>query len=473
MRAIVIMLLCSCCFYLQAQQHFAGNWSGKLQVNVPLRLVLHIKDGTGGTYVTMDSPDQNAFGIKSDTAITAGDSIAVRFSRLKAIYKGKLVTPNDGAMQLNGTWNQGEYQFPLQLVKASETSLKDERPQHPRPPFSYISEDVVYANKNKTVTLGATLTVPNDGRKHPAVVLITGSGQQDRDETVFGHKPFWVIADYFTRNGFAVLRVDDRGVGKSTGEINNATSADFAQDVAASLDYLSARKEIDVQRIGLLGHSEGGMIAPVVAAQWPISFMILLAAPAVKGGEVLDEQRAAILKANGVPKSVSEELQALSLTLNKIVIDSETKEIATTKSKEALTSWMKTASESARSVVGIASINDASAYAVRSVNQMYVPWFKYFLQYDPASELKKSSCPVLAVYAGKDIQVLAHQNRDPMEKILKQSRQPGKYKVVEVSGVNHLFQTCVSCTLEEYATLSETFSEDVMKMMVEWMNSLR
>jgi pimeloyl-ACP methyl ester carboxylesterase len=470
-RTICIILFLNCCFALRAQKGYQGEWSGKLQLNVPLRLVLHIKD-SAGLSATMDSPDQNVFGIRSETVTIADDSITVQFSRPRAKFSGRLRSGAKNSLELDGSWKQGNYRLPLLLTKIDGKSRPDERPQHPKPPFDYLIEDVVYTNEGKTVTLGGTLTIPRGNKKHPVVILISGSGPQDRDETTFGHKPFWVMADYFTKRGFAVLRVDDRGVGKSKGEIANVTSLDFAQDVIISLEYLLTRKEIDKERVGLIGHSEGGIIAPMVASKKKIAFMILLAAPAVIGGELLDEQRIAILTASGVPAGIANEYRALSQQMNKIILNANDKEIAINQSQEAIGKWLETASVEAKGILQLSSIEQAKAYAVQSVNQMYNPWFRYFLAFKPVDELTRSNCPVLAIYGEKDIQVLASQNTKPMEMILKQSRKLDTFKVMEMKGMNHLFQLCNTCTLNEYAVLTETFSEEVLKVMIAWMESI-
>lgn len=469
MKTIVVCLLFTSSLFAQSRNAFVGDWSGKLQVNVGLRLVLHITD-SAGMRATIDSPDQNAYNIQSDSIILNGDSTIVHFRKLRAKYKAKLIK-NDSVVQLLGIWQQGSYQFPLTMVKGSAPN--DVRPQNPKPPFNYRSEDILYKNNTGSVTLAATLTIPHKGGKHPAIILISGSGPQDRDETIFGHKPFWVIADYLTRHGYAVLRVDDRGVGKSKGETARATSADFAQDVITSIDYLSTRAEIDKKQIGLLGHSEGGIIAPMVAVQRKIAFMILLAAPAVKGSELLDEQRVALLMSSGLSTSAASEYRTLSKRINEIIIQSKNKEEAIIQTEQEINRWQLSASAEAKTALSLGSPENAKSYAVQSVNQMYVPWFRFFLAYNPAKDLMQSRCPVLALFGEKDIQVLSTQNMKPMESILKQSRKSGAYMVREIKGVNHLFQHCDTCTLSEYASLAETFSESVMKEIAEWLDSIR
>jgi pimeloyl-ACP methyl ester carboxylesterase len=458
-----------CFTSVYAQSQFAGDWSGKLQVGVPMRMVFHVKD-SAGIHVTMDSPDQNAFGFKADQAIIHGDSITILFNRIRGKYKALLQTVND-KQELNGFWHQSGMQF-LLLMQRGE-SPAPLRPQTPKAPFNYVVEDVVYTNADKSVTLGGTLTRPKGNGKYPALILITGSGQQDRDETILGHKPFWVIADFLTKNGFAVLRVDDRGMGKSMGEIENVTSEDFANDVMTSIHYLKTRSDIELKKIGLIGHSEGGMIAPMVAAKTKdVAFMVLVAGPAVKGDEVLNEQRVAILNASGINLTAVREIDVLSRKITQLVIDSKTKEEALVRGEGEIKQWASSAGSEAKAALNITSDDQAKAYATQTINQMYVPWFRYFLQYDPAPVLEKSKCPVLALYGEKDIQVIPSQNSEPMKRILGKSRKTGEFEVVEIKGVNHLFQKCNSCTLAEYGELTETFSEEALHVITDWVKQV-
>lgn len=466
MRIVYTLLFLTVCLTSYAQSPFAGSWSGKLQVGVTMRLVFHVKDSVG-LHATMDSPDQNAFGFKADEAIVRGDSITILFNRIRGKYMALLQTIND-KQQLNGKWYQSGMQFPLVMDRGEAPAPL--RPQTPKAPFNYVVEDVVYTNADKSVTLGATLTKPNGSGKFPVLILITGSGQQDRDETLMSHKPFWVIADHLTKNGFAVLRVDDRGMGESRGEIWNATSDDFANDVITSMNYLKTRNDIDLKKIGLLGHSEGGLIAPIVATKTKdVAFMVLLAGPSVKGAEVLDEQRSAIMKSNGISEPVVDEIEILSRKTTNIIITAKTKEEAQATITEIIKLWMPKASSDAKEALTVTSEKQADAYANQVVSRMYVPWFRYFLQFDPAPVLVKSKCPVLAVYGSKDIQVIPSQNVEPMKQALSKSRKAKDFSIVELEGLNHLFQKCNTCTLAEYGELTQTFSEDALTVITDWL----
>jgi pimeloyl-ACP methyl ester carboxylesterase len=464
---IIFALLVSVAFAgVNAQNPFAGDWSGKLEVGVSMRLVLHIKDSTG-IHATMDSPDQKAFGFKADNTIITGDSIKIFFNRIGGKYVAVIELKGDEP-KLNGTWYQGGMQFPLSMERGVAPALQ--RPQTPKPPFNYAVEDVVYTNADKSVTLGGTITRPTATGKYPAIILITGSGQQDRDETILSHKPFWVIADHLTKNGFAVLRVDDRGMGKSKGELENVTSQDFANDVITSINYLKTRSDIDLKKIGLIGHSEGGMIAPMVAAKTKdVAFMVLLAGPAVRGDEVINEQRVAIMKASGTDSVVVREIDAIGRKIMGIVMDSKTKDEALLKAESATRQWASAARSDSKAVLNITSDDKIKTYVSQSINQLYVPWFRYFLQYDPAPALERSKCQVLAMYGEKDIQVIPSQNSEPMKRILSKSRKAGEFRVVEMKGLNHLFQKCNSCSLAEYGELTETFSEEALRVITDWL----
>ena len=277
---LLLMLLASNLFVPAISQDFNGSWQGSILAGgTNLKLIFNITQ-TNGVYVaTMDSPDQNTFGIKFNTTIIKEDSVVIGLTRINGGFKGKRETAN----LLKGIFSQGPINIPLTLTRLDKSSPQENpatkiKPQTPSGPFNYAIEEVSYTNQQQHITLGGTLTKPKGAGNFPAVLLITGSGAQDRDETIGMHKPFWVIADYLTNQGIAVLRVDDRGVGKSTGEFKKATSADFATDVASGIDYLKSRPDIDTSKLGLLGHSEGGMIAPYVAARRKeVAFMVLLA----------------------------------------------------------------------------------------------------------------------------------------------------------------------------------------------------
>ncbi|MBC7743760.1 MAG: alpha/beta fold hydrolase, partial [Flavobacterium sp.] len=283
-------------------------WQGQLG---SIRLILKVFPDSlsGKPKAVFDSPDQNANNlVVSDLNITSDSLVAYS----KVIGGGFIGKFNEAKSEISGNWKQGKADVPLTLIKIPYLIKPLSRPQTPVAPFTYRSENVEYDNETKTVHFGGTLTLPASGSHFPAVILITGSGQQDRDETIFNHKPFAVIADHLTKNGIAVLRVDDRGVGQTTGEVKNATSADFAKDVLAGIRFLKSQRDINIKQIGLIGHSEGGMIASMVANESDnLAFMVSMAGIGIKGVDVIKKQNSSILKKSNMPDDQYKALIAL------------------------------------------------------------------------------------------------------------------------------------------------------------------
>ncbi len=335
------------------------------------------------------------------------------------------------------------------MLKKVEKLSRPNRPQEPKPPFPYRSEDVAIVNAAGKAVLAGTVTIPEGKGPFPAVVLISGSGLQNRDEELMGHKPFLVLADYLTRHGIAVLRYDDRGFGKSTGDAAAATSEDFAGDALAAWQVLRARPEIDPRRVGLLGHSEGGLIAPLLASRTPgVAFVVMLAGPGVTGEAVMLAQGVAILKANGAPDSAI----ATNTSLQRQVF-----------------AILREESDQARIVERLSAIpvpgpKEASAALVK---QSSSPWLRFFVRYDPAPALAKLTCPVLALGGELDLQVLADQNLPAIEAALKRGGNKD-YTVLRLPGLNHLFQTCKTGTPAEYAKIEETMSPVALDMIATW-----
>jgi uncharacterized protein len=292
MKSLILTLAACALVRAAGDTPFAGDWMGSLDVNGnPLRIALHLKHNDGRWSGTFDSPDQNASGIPMDQVEVDGNKLVWKMAGAGIVYEGAF-DPATGA--ISGTLSQGGGKLPLQFKHAAAPPVLT-RPQEPKPPFPYVSEAVSYPNPQaEGVRLAGTLIRPKGPGKFPAVLLITGSGPQNRDEEIMGHKPFLLIADFLARHGIAVLRVDDRGVAESTGNFATATSADFATDAAAGVQFLLKRPEIDPQHIGLIGHSEGGAIAPMVAVRVPeVAFLVLLAGPGVPGDEIRNSSIAA------------------------------------------------------------------------------------------------------------------------------------------------------------------------------------
>jgi pimeloyl-ACP methyl ester carboxylesterase len=288
------------------------------------------------------------------------------------------------------------------------------------------------------------------------VILITGSGAQDRDETIFEHKPFLVIADFLTRNGIAVLRVDDRGVGGSEGKTSQVTSEDFAGDVLAGVEFLKTRKEINQEKIGLIGHSEGGIIAPIAAGKFDAAFVVLLAGPGIVGEQILYEQGKLINLAAGLTLEQAQQNQKLQEAIFNIVKT----EIDSIKRIDRLQRTMTNGQYSL--------MNDEQKMMVdNQIKTVNNEWFRFFLQYDPYPALVKLKCPVLAINGEKDLQVPPEENLAFIEKALTEGENKN-FKTMEIPGVNHLFQTCKTGAIEEYAQIEETISPKVLDILLDW-----
>jgi alpha/beta superfamily hydrolase len=451
----------------QVESKVIGTWEGKLNIGPGLRIVFHFEETPSGSIkATADSPDQSAYGLKCDTVIfQEREVIRIELHALNAIFSGRLLDDST----LNGQFTQNAT-YPLLLKRGNfKAPAPPKRPQTPKPPYPYISEDVEYNNPELKLHYGATITIPNGKGPFPAAVLVTGSGPQNRDEELADHKVFAVLADALTRNGMVVLRVDDRGVGKSTGIFSDATSEDFAKDVNTSLDYLLSRPEVDKKKTGLIGHSEGGMIVPMVASRRnDIDFAVLLAAPGVKIDSLMVEQNAAILRSVGISQaSVNAYIPLYKKLMKEIIYAADTAE-AYRRSAILFKQWVTTIDSTSRKELGFdseTSIRNVTAVLVEGFSGK---WFKYFLSFNPEPWLRQLKCKVLALNGEKDIQVIANSNLPAIESALKQSGSK-KYTILKLPGLNHLFQTCKTCTLQEYGELEETFSPVALQIINDWL----
>ncbi|WP_457654050.1 alpha/beta hydrolase family protein [Rhodocaloribacter sp.] len=442
----------------------AGDWLGTLAVgSVELRIVFHFtKADDGALHGTMDSPDQGAEGIPLGRIEGEGMKLRVEIPAVGGAYEG--VIDADGA-RIEGTWSQGGQTFPLTLVpvREGEKIEKPKRPQEPERPLPYREEEVRFRNEDAGITLAGTLTLPEGEGPFPAAALISGSGPQDRDEALLGHRPFLVLSDYLTRHGIAVLRFDDRGVGASEGDFASATSADFATDVAAAVDFLEARSGIDAGKVGLIGHSEGGLIAPMVAAERPdVAFIVLMAGPGITGRRILELQSVLIARADGT----DEDVIAWNSRVQKLIFDI----VKTTPDDEEAAARIRKAWEAE---LGRLSDAEKQKYKVDEVDieaqirQVLSPWFRFFLTYDPAPALRKVRCPVLAINGEKDLQVPSKENLSAIEEALKAGGNT-RYEVVEMPGLNHLFQPAETGAISEYAKIEVTIAPEALERITRW-----
>jgi fermentation-respiration switch protein FrsA (DUF1100 family) len=436
-------------------------WEGTLKVGAAeVRLIFHLLKQKDGSYAgIIDSPDQGAKDIVLDEVSVKEDAIRLELQSAKMVFEGKR---NKDGQEIAGDLKQAGQSFPLTLKRvAKATELK--RPQTPQKAYPYEEIEAAYENKKASIKLAGTLTVPRSRGPFPAVLLITGSGPQDRDETILGHKPFLVLADYLTRRGIAVLRVDDRGVGHSTGNVRDATSRDFADDVLAGVEWLKGRKEINSSQIGLLGHSEGGIIAPLAASRSPdIAFIVMLAGTGLPGDQVLYLQAAAILKVAGTDAEGLAHQKALQERIFAVLRQEKDNAAAEPKIRaimEELTS--ERGKDEKKQIV------EALPLLEGQVQMVLTPWFRHFLDYDPRPALRRVSCPVLALNGQKDLQVDAKMNLQAIEAALREGGNKD-VTVQELPNLNHLFQTCKTGAVSEYGAIEETLAPVALETIATW-----
>ncbi|HYI47631.1 MAG TPA: alpha/beta hydrolase [Allosphingosinicella sp.] len=435
-----------------------GSWETRIQRNgAELRLILRVATNALGTIAMFDSPDMMANGL----AVTglAREGQAVRFSvpAGDSSFQGNLSA--DGA-RMSGRWSRSGYPDSevIFVRRAAGVAAAPRRPQEPRPPFPYRSEEVRIPNPRAPgVTLAGTLTLPAGDGPFPAAILISGSGAQDRDETLMGHKPFAVLADHLTRAGIAVLRYDDRGTARSTGRFQDATSADFATDAAAAYGYMRTRTEIDRNAIGYIGHSEGAMIGPLAAADSPgAAFMVLLAGPGTRTSELIEAQRRALGQMMGMSAAELDRAGRLQARLMAIAAGDLSQAEAEAAMRAAL-------SDGALAGIGI-----VPAQRDAMIQRMRDPWFRWFLRYDPAPALRALRMPVLALNGALDRQVLPAANLAGIRAATAGNRD---VTVTELPGLNHLFQTARTGGLGEYAEIEETMAPVVLETVSAWIRA--
>lgn len=436
-----------------------GSFVGTLQAGPQrLRLVWKIERGEGTLGKgLMDSLDQGASDIPLDRVELRDDrSVTVRCRVAQGAFEGVLSA--DGA-SLEGTWTQGGAALPLLMQRGEPPALK--RPQEPKPPFPYQVQEVKVPQPDGGFVLAGSLTRPEGTAPVPAVLLITGSGAQDRDESLMGHKPFLLLADALTRAGIAVLRVDDRGVGGSGGSMATATTEDLARDAAAAYDWLRAQPGIDPSRVGLLGHSEGGMIAAILAGRRPdVGFAVLMAGPAQPGDALLVEQAGLLTGAAGADAAFVDALRKVLATL-------------VAKAKDPTLAPAELAGALRGMLLASASDLPAGCYEVLDpyVAMLSSPWSRWFVAWDPAPALAAMRCPTLALYGERDLQVPAGSNA-PLARAAFDAGGLGERATVRVvPGANHLFQACTTGSAMEYAQIEMTIDPSTLKELVDWVRT--
>lgn len=423
-------------------------WAGVLNADgMKLPLNVKIVNTTQGLSAQLQSPDQSPAWVPM-TIVRNGVDLTLGLKAYAVEIKVKL---SADMQSMDCTFTQSGVSRPLVLKRSTEAvTTKRNRPQMPVKPYPYREEDVSYANPTGD-KLAATLAIPEGKGPFPAVVLVQGSGKHERDEDLLQHKPFLVLSDYLTRRGIAVLRADKRGVGKSGGNFDTATTADFADDAEAGVRFLMSRAEVDGKRIGLIGHSEGGVIAPMVAARDKnVAFIVMLAGTGVNGAEIVSEQEKLIAIANGEPKEKVEKENAEERQVLEIVRTE------------------KDGAEAEKKIRAIAAAGNMPKEQVDAqLKTLLSPWFRYFVTYEPATSLRRVNCPVLVLNGSLDLQVPPAQNLPVIRKALDEAGNK-HVEIDEMPGLNHLFQTAKTGSPAEYVEIEETMSPAVLEKIASW-----
>lgn len=430
-----------------------GIWQAALEANgLRLRFQLHVThDDEKHLIAALDSPDQGISGIP---AVNVSQKLTVfhfEIPLVQGVYEGNL---NAAKTLITGNWTQGGITHNLNFQR-SDQLVELVRPQNPKKPYPYREEEVTFVNPKAQISLAGTLTIPSGQGPFPAAILIAGSGPHDRDENVAGHRPFLVLADHLTRKGVAVLRYDKRGIGKSTGKYDQATTEDFASDATAALDYLKSRKEINSKRIGLIGHSEGGLIAPMIASRSSdVAWIVLLAAPGLKGEQIMLLQSELILKAAGFDDERIARARDFNLQSYALARKERDPEVLETKLADLVDS------------TGMSTTLPPTMLKPQA-QMMTSPWFRFFLDYDPVPALKKTQCPVLAINGDKDLQIASKENLAQIEKALQEGGNKD-FQTHELAGLNHLFQHAPTGSPSEYGGIQETFAPEALTFVSDW-----
>ena len=442
--------------FAQQERSINGSWMGQLDFsNMKFRIIFNIKRGNDKYIATMDSPDQGTNNIPVNSVTLIDSSIKFDVKALGGYYKGII---NKESTFISGMWHQGG-DLQLNLTKIDKNQVTKKTISEQILPHHYKVENVVYKNKKSKIKISATLTLPDSGNHFTAVILIPASGKYNRNEESFGHEPFKLLADYLTRNGIAVLRYDSRGVGGSTGNYETASAGDFESDVIAGINFLKSKKMIDSKKIGLIGQDEGGIIASLVARKIKsVAFIVLMAAPGIPCDQLLIEQSAVIAKLEGASDAQINNSLRLNRVLYNIIKTTPDSSLTYQKLHLAYIDYFNNLKEP--------TTNIEKTFAMQS-KVLLNPWFRFFISYNPALTFEKVKCPVLAINGDKDVQVPSKENLDNISKALKDGGNKN-YKVVELPGLNHLFQTSKTGSPLEYAQIKETIAPIALKTIVDW-----
>lgn len=467
MRLLALLALIFLTNHLLSQT-IQGDWYGTLDaMGTKLPLVFHVSGTDDALTATMDSPDQNALGIEMDEVKLVGNQFSATIPVIQASFKGTL-----SKQGIKGDFSQAGFDFPLELDRtppvASGLKMREQEPRD----FPYQRESVSFPSGAEGVTLSGELTYPAAGKISKAVVLISGSGGQDRNSELgkaINHRPFLVLSDYLTRQGIAVLRFDDRGIGESTGSFAGATSADFAEDVVGAVAFLAEHDKTSKAQIGLAGHSEGGLIAPMVAAESEaVDFLVLLAAPGVPSDTLMLEQSRLVQTSMGAPASMVE--RNLKPIRRAYVTIRQNPDLSDAELEEELVGVFKASIADLPEALQ-KSIQDPDAFARQQVGILSNRWMRYFISFDPKPYLEQVTVPVIALNGDLDLQVPARMNLDAIAAAIG-SNGNKEMTIVEMPGLNHLFQPATTGSPQEYGQIETTFSPGAMKIIADWVNAL-
>ncbi|WP_338733930.1 alpha/beta hydrolase family protein [Mangrovimonas cancribranchiae] len=452
---IIVFILSIVSLYAQ---EISGDWSGKAKRgDKEITFVFNITQEGANYSSIMNVPTFRIFGIKPATTTYTNGKLTIDGSNLGMSY---VANYNAELQQFEGTYKEGGIEMALNLKKGAVEVADQRRPQEPVKPYPYYEEEVMFQNKEANITLAGTLTLPSKEGTFPVAILISGSGPQDRDETFMGHKPFLVLADHLTKQGIGVLRFDDRGQGASTGDFGNATTEDFSKDVLSAIAYLKTRKDVDKKNIGLIGHSEGGIIAPLAANNTnDVAFMVLLASTSISGTE-LSIMQSKTLREFPVKDEVTYEKNARK-AIAIVTSDKSEPEI-----KTELTAHYNAFIRPILKDLNVPEKN-INAFIENQVNTSIKPWSRYFLQYNPADEIEKLKIPVLSLNGSKDTQVNAKINQNGIREALIKGGNKD-YKIIELENLNHFFQECETGKMDEYRKIEQTFSPIALKEVSSW-----
>ena len=447
-----LIALCMSMCTPKPTEDIEGTWQGTLVFpgKIELRVVFKISRGSDGSLkATMLRPDERSDEIPVTEITLESRHLLLEVASIKGSFEGDII-PDGSAIE--GVWRHPEWSQSLELKKVIEVS-NPSRPQEPNPPYPYDEENIVYMNNEVPCRIAGTLTLPREGRPCPAVLLISGGGPQDRNGLILGHRAFFVLADFLTRRGIAVLRVDDRGVGASTGDRSRATSADYARDALAGIQFLKGRAEIDPHRIGLIGHSEGGVIVSLVASESSdVSFLVMMAGTGLPGDEYNYQFEESIGRALGENEEVIARKRSIQERVFAVLKNERNQEVA----KNRL-----------RAILNELDPPMPEAKLELTVRRYLSPWFRFFIGHDPGGTLRKVKCPVLALFGEKDIQVSPSGNAEAVERALTMGGNKD-FRVEVLPGLNHLFQTAETGLPAEYGKIEETIAPLALNLIADW-----